>query len=250
MSDVAVEREGAHVGVARLCRPPNNFFDTELLSALADTYEELASNGWCRAIVLASEGRNFCAGLDFAGNGDQDIAALYAQAVRLFAAPLPVVAAVQGAAVGGGFGLALSADFRVATPASRFSANFSRLAFHHGFALSVTLPLVAGPQHAADLLYTGRRIGGEEAFAIGLCDELVNVDALMPSSLRRADAIASSGPLAVRSIRATLRQGRVEAVERALAHECTEQERLRTTADFAEGIAATAERRPPRFTGQ
>ena len=250
MSDVAVDRVGDHVGVARLGRPPHNFFDTALLSALADTYEELAANGWCRAIVLASEGRNFCAGLDFAGNGDQDIAALYAQAVRLFAAPLPVVAAVQGAAVGGGFGLALSADFRVATPSSRFSANFSRLAFHHGFALSVTLPLVAGPQHAADLLYTGRRIGGAEAFAMGLCDELVEDDVLMSAALGRADAIAEVGPLAVRSIRATLRQGRVEAVERALAHEWTEQERLRKTSDFAEGVAATAERRPPRFTGQ
>jgi 2-(1,2-epoxy-1,2-dihydrophenyl)acetyl-CoA isomerase len=249
VTDIAVEREGDHVGVARLQRPPHNFFDTALLAALADAYADLASNGWCRAIVLASQGRNFCAGLDFAGNGDQDIAALYAEAVRLFAAPLPVVAAVQGAAVGGGFGLALSADFRVATPSSRFSANFSRLAFHHGFALSVTLPLVVGPQHAADLLYTGRRVGGEEALAIGLCDELVDDDELLPAALRRASAIAAAGPLAVRSIRATLRQGRVEAVERALAHECAEQERLRSTADFAEGVAATAERRTPRFTG-
>jgi enoyl-CoA hydratase/carnithine racemase len=236
--------------VVRLCRPPNNYFDTELLSALADGYEDLASNGWCRAIVLTSEGKHFCAGLDFAGNADQDIAALYAQAVRLFAAPLPVVAAVQGAAVGGGFGLALSADFRVATASSRFSANFARLAFHHGFALSVTLPLVVGPQHAAELLYTGRRIGGAEAFAMGLCDELVDDEALEATAVQRAGAIAESGPLAVRAIRATLRQGRVEAVERALAHECAEQERLRSTADFAEGVAATAERRPPRFTGQ
>jgi 2-(1,2-epoxy-1,2-dihydrophenyl)acetyl-CoA isomerase len=250
VSDVAVERLGDHVAVARLGRPPNNFFDTALLSALADTYEELGSSDWCRSIVLASEGRNFCAGLDFAGNADQDIAALYAHAVRLFAAPLPVVAAVQGAAVGGGFGLALSADFRVATPNSRFSANFSRLAFHHGFALSVTLPLVAGAQHAADLLFTGRRIDGTMALAMGLCDELVDDAGLVPAALRRAEAIAESGPLAVRSIRATLRQGRVAAVEHALAHECAEQERLRLTADFAEGVAASAERRPPRFTGR
>ncbi len=249
MSDIAIARDGDYVAVVRLCRPPNNFFDTELLAALADAYEELSSNGWCRAIVLASEGRNFCAGLDFAGNAGQDIAALYGQAIRLFAAPLPVIAAVQGAAVGGGFGLALSADFRVATPASRFSANFARLAFHHGFALSVTLPLVAGPQHAADLLYTGRRIGGTEAFAIGVCDELVDEEELLPAALRRANAIAESGPLAVRSIRSTLRLGRLESVELALARECAEQERLRVTTDFAEGVAATAERRPPHFTG-
>ena len=82
---------------------------------MADAYEELDRTGWCRAIVLAAEGRHFCAGLDFSSNAGQDIAELYGQALRLFAAPLPVVAAVQGAAIGGGLGLALSADFRVAT---------------------------------------------------------------------------------------------------------------------------------------
>ncbi len=133
--DVTVEQAGAHVGVVRLNRPPNNYFDTGLIAAVAEAYEELDRSGWCRAIVLGSEGRHFCAGLDFAANAGQDIAALYGVALRLFAAPLPVVAAVQGAAIGGGCGLALSADFRVATAQSRFSANFSRLGFHHGFAL-------------------------------------------------------------------------------------------------------------------
>ena len=146
MSDsVSVEQHGEHVGVVWLRRPPNNFFDTALLREVADAYDELDRTGWCRAIVLGAEGKHFCAGLDFASNAGQDIAELYRQALRLFAAPLPVVAAVQGAAIGGGLGLALSADFRVATAASRFSANFSRLGFHHGFALTVTLPAVVGP---------------------------------------------------------------------------------------------------------
>ena len=171
-SDVTVEREGEHVAVVCLHRPPNNYFDTALVAAVASAYEELDAAGWCRAIVLAAEGKHFCAGLDFAGNAGQDIAELYDQARRLFAAPLPVVAAVQGAAIGGGCGLALSADFRVAAPSSRFSANFARLGFHHGFALSVTLPAAIGRQAAADLLLTGRRVGGEEALALGLCDRL------------------------------------------------------------------------------
>ncbi len=221
----------------------------ELLRQLADVYEELAQHDWCRAIVLTSEGRHFCAGLDFDSNGSQDIAALYDHAARLFAAPLPVVAAVHGAAIGGGLGLALSADFRVAAPESRFSANFSRLAFHHGFALSVTLPLVVGHQTATDLLYTGRRVGGEEAHRLGLCDALTEEASLLPTALTLAAAIAASGPLAVRSIRSTMRQQLVGEVRRAMAHECAEQERLRTTSDFAEGIAASAARRDPRFTG-
>jgi 2-(1,2-epoxy-1,2-dihydrophenyl)acetyl-CoA isomerase len=251
VSDVIVEQHGEHVGVVRLNRPPNNFFDTELLTAVADAYEALDASGWCRAVVLGAEGRHFCAGLDFSSNAGQDIAALYGQALRLFAAPLPVVAAVQGAAIGGGLGLALSADFRVASAGSRFSANFARLGFHHGFALTVTLPAVVGRQAAADLLLTGRRVGGEEAFALGLCDRLAGDDEgdLMTDALSYAGELAGSGPLAVRAIRATLRAGVVDAARSAMEQECAEQLRLQHTADFAEGVRATAERRAPRFSG-
>jgi 2-(1,2-epoxy-1,2-dihydrophenyl)acetyl-CoA isomerase len=156
---------------------------------------------------------------------------------------------VQGAAIGGGFGLALSADFRFATPGSRFSANFSRLGFHHGFGLTVTLPRVVGEQRAADLLYSGRRVDGGEAHALGLCDELVDDDDLLPAATAYARTLAASGPLAVRSIRATLRQGLVERLRLAMDHECAEQERLRGSSDFAEGLASSAARREPRFTG-
>jgi len=247
--DVTVERGGAHVAVVCLHRPPNNYFDTELIDSVASAYEELGRSGWCRAVVLAAEGRHFCAGLDFAANAGQDIAALYRAALRLFAAPLPVVAVVQGAAIGGGCGLALSADFRVATPGSRFSANFARLGFHHGFALTVTLPAVVGSQAAADLLLTGRRVGGEEARALGLCDRLVAEGELRAEALGYAGELAASGPLAVRAIRATLRRGLVEEARLAMEHECTAQLALRGTADFAEGVRAAAERRDPDFTG-
>ena len=158
---------------------------------------------------------------------------------------------MQGAAIGGGLGLALSADFRVASAGSRFSANFARLGFHHGFALTVTLPAAVGRQAAADLLLTGRRVGGEEAFALGLCDRLAGDDEgdLMTDALAYAGELAGSGPLAVRAIRATLRSGLVDAGRAAMEHECAEQVRLRHTADFAEGVRATAERRAPRFSG-
>lgn len=247
--DVTVERQGAHVAVVCLHRSPNNYFDTALIDAVAKAYDELNGSGWCRAIVLASEGRHFCAGLDFAANAGQDIAGLYRAALRLFAAPLPVVAAVQGAAIGGGCGLALSADFRVATPRTRFSANFSRLGFHHGFALSVTLPAVVGRQAATDLLLTGRRVSGEEALVLGLCDRLVDEGDLRAQALAYAGELAAAGPLAVRSIRATLRRELVAQAQLAMEHECAEQLALRATADFAEGVRAAAERRDPHFSG-
>ena len=116
-----------HVATVEFDRPPHNHFDVDLIGALADAYEQLDSDPACRVIVLCSNGRHFCAGANFAGAGEAGGEALYEQAVRMFAAATPVVAAVQGAAIGGGLGLALSADFRVASASSRFAANFARL---------------------------------------------------------------------------------------------------------------------------
>jgi enoyl-CoA hydratase/carnithine racemase len=175
---------------------------------------------------------------------------LYREALRLFAAATPVVAAVQGAAVGGGLGLALSADFRVASPGSRFSANFARLGFHHGFGLSVTLPGLAGQQAALDLLLTGRRVPGEEALSLGLCDRLVEDNEVRLAAHALAAELARSAPLAVQSIRATLRAGLIKRVEAALEREASEQDRLRESEDFREGVAASLERRTPRFEGR
>jgi 2-(1,2-epoxy-1,2-dihydrophenyl)acetyl-CoA isomerase len=248
-SDVGVEVDG-HVAVIEIRRPPNNFFDVDLIAAIADTLDGLAS-GDCRVAVLASQGRHFCAGANFGGGRQTGGGGphLYEMAVRLFEQPLPIVAAVQGAAIGGGFGLAMAADFRVATPEARFSANFARLGFHHGFGLTVTLPLVAGHQTALDLLYTGRRVDGDEALRLGIADRLVAADELRSAARDLAADIAGSAPLAVRSIRQTMRGDLAERVRAALARERSEQDRLTATQDWREGVKAMAERRPPVFIG-
>ena len=239
------------VALVEIHRPPDNFFDVDLIRQLADTLEELAS-GPCRAVVLASEGKHFCAGARLAPDGRSGSGAsqLYVEGLRLFRQPLPVVAAVQGAAVGGGLGLALAADFRVATPGSRFTANFARLGFHHGFGLSVTLPRVIGPQAASLLLLTGRRINGEEALRVGLCDQVVAPEDLRTTAGDLAREIAEAAPLAVGAIRATLRRGLVDEVTRAVEHEQAEQARLMKTEDWREGVRAAQERRPAVFTGR
>src|SRR5271166_873048 len=236
------------VAVVEFSRPPHNYFDGELIRGIADAYERLDGDPGCRAIVLCSEGKHFCAGANFAAKNPAE-GDLYEQAVRLFATCTPVVAAVQGAAVGGGLGVALSADFRVASPESRFSANFARLGIHHGFGLTVTLPLVVGPQRALELLYTGARVNGEDAHAIGLCDRLVGSDRLREEAIGLAHEIAISSPLAIRSIRATMRGDLADRVRSATAHEATEQAKQFDSPDFVEGVAAAAERREPRFTG-
>lgn len=238
-----------HVALVEFDRPPNNHFDVELIGALADAYERLDSDSACRAIVLCSTGRHFCAGADFSGGGEAGGEALYVQAVRMFAAATPVVAAVQGAAIGGGLGLALSADFRVASSSSRFAANFARLGIHHGFGLTVTLPAVVGAQAALELLYTGRRVRGEEAHALGLCDRLVADDELRAGAHALAAEIALSAPLAVRSIRQTMRGDLADRVRAATQRERAAQAPLFATGDFQEGVRAMAERRSPRFSG-
>lgn len=253
--DVQVQLSDDYVAHVEIRRGPNNFFDITLIQSLASAFEALDADRGCRAIVLCSEGKNFCAGANFGGDGPglEDPSSgrhLYDEAVRLFATKTPAVAAVQGAAVGGGLGVALMPDFRVASPESRFSANFARLGFHQGFGLSVTLPELVGQQRAMELLYTGRRVKGDEALAMGLCDRLVPADRIREEATALATEIAISGPLAIASIRRTLRGGLAERVRIATDREKAEQDRLQQTEDFQEGVQAMADRRKPNFHGR
>jgi 2-(1,2-epoxy-1,2-dihydrophenyl)acetyl-CoA isomerase len=257
--DIAATTDDDFVATVELRRPPNNFFDLELIRSLADVYEHLAADPRCRAIVLAGAGKHFSAGVDFSrhreGPEEPDrsqgnrLSSLYREAMRLFTADLPVVAAVHGAAIGGGLGLACSADFRIACAESRFSANFAQLGFHHGFGLTVTLPPIVGQQRGLELLYTGRRIGGEEASRIGLCDRLVDAEHVRPSAHDLAAEVARSAPLAVTEIRRTMRAELIARLPAAVELEAAQQLKLRRTADWAEGIRASAERRQPLFQG-
>jgi 2-(1,2-epoxy-1,2-dihydrophenyl)acetyl-CoA isomerase len=249
--DVTVAVED-YVATVEFHRPPNNFFDVPLIQALVKAVFALDGDPDCRAIVLCSEGKNFCAGADLGPQSDlvDNTANLYEQAVALFSAKKPIVAAVQGAAVGGGLGLALSADFRVATPDTRFSCNFAKLGFHQGFGVSVTLPAVVGQQRALELMYTGGQAKGAEALAIGLCDRLTSPEDLREAAREFASEIAASGPLAVLAIRETMRGELADRVRAATAREHEQQQILRATSDFQEGVAAMGERRPPRFTGK
>jgi 2-(1,2-epoxy-1,2-dihydrophenyl)acetyl-CoA isomerase len=248
--DIDSDIDGDYVAVVELRTPPNNFFSLELIGGVADALEALDTDDRCRSILLCADGKHFCAGADFTADASgYTTEELYAAAARIVDNTKPVVAAIQGAAIGGGLGLALTADFRFAAPEARFSANFARLGFHHGFGLSVTLPRLVGPQAAAELLYTGRRVKGEEAAALGLADRVVPLNEIRAQARSFAGEIAKSAPLAVRSIRATLRGDLADQVRAATEHEATEQDWLRKTADFAEGTRAMAERNEPMFRG-
>lgn len=256
--DVGITRDG-FVAIAEIQRPPNNFFDVELIRSLIDAFTDLDNDDSCRAIVLCSAGKHFCAGNDFSRSGDREERAartptngnpLYAAAVDLFACKTPVVGAIQGAAVGGGFGLALVPDFRVVSPEARFTANFVKLGFHPGFGLTYTLPKIIGQQKANRMFLTGVRINGETAFEWGLADVLTDKENLRAEAVKLAAEIAENAPLAVVSVRATMRAGLPEAVKRQTDHEFLEQHRLQQTEDHREGVKAVAERRPGNFVGR
>lgn len=254
-TDLFVELGADGIGTVELRRPPSNYFDVALIEGIADAYDELCASSACRAIVLCSQGRNFCAGADLSGRDGTpgatfDPADLYREAARLVRCPVPVVAAVQGAAVGGGLGLACTADARVATATTRFRANFARLGLHHGFGLSATLPRIVGPHHARMLLLSGRDVDGRAALDLGLADVLAGDGELAASARALADELGSGAPLATRAIKSTLDHAFVEAFEAATGAELAQQRAHFGTEDFAEGVRAAAERRAPRFVGR
>jgi enoyl-CoA hydratase/carnithine racemase len=176
--------------------------------------------------------------------------ALYDQAVRLYSIEKPIVAAVQGSAVGAGLGLTLVADFRIASPEARFAANFVKLSFHPGFGITHALPRIVGRQKAALMMLTGRRIKPDEALAWGLVDEVVPAEELREAALRLAREIAENAPLAVIATRKTLRGGLAAEIRAQTGIEHREQAILRATEDFAEGVRSVAERRPGNFVGR
>lgn len=256
--DIAATTDG-RVGIVEIRKPPNNFFDVSLIHQIAEAMEAFDADRDIRSVLLCAEGKAFCAGADFSSSPDTGLVTeeggqitkhLYKEAIRLFRTKKPIVAAIQGPAIGGGLGLSLVADFRIAAPEARFSANFTRLGFHPGFGLTATLPRLVGQQKAAMIFFTGRRLTGDEALAIGLADQVVPLADLRATALALAAEIAVAAPLALQSTRETLRRGLADAVETATERELVEQEWQRRTADFREGVKAMGERRAPNFQGR
>jgi enoyl-CoA hydratase/carnithine racemase len=262
-TDIGVEKHD-HVGLIEIRRPPLNFFDVSLINQIADALEEFDRDVEIRCSVLAAQGKAFCAGANFSDPARQEqekraesnpgenlpINHLYVQAVRIFRNQKPFVAAIHGAAIGGGLGLAVSADFRVTCPEARFAANFTKLGFHPGFGLTTTLPELIGKNNAELMFYTSRRVTGEEAYRWGLANELVPQDQVRDAAMKLAGEIAECSPLGLLATRATMRAGLADRVLAATNHELLEQTKLRATEDFKEGVKATSERRVANFRGR
>jgi enoyl-CoA hydratase/carnithine racemase len=242
------------VAEVELRQPPNNFISNDLVGDIGDALDWLDTQDGVRAVVLCAAGKHFCAGADFSRRAADGAAIpgtrgkhLYKYAQRLWRTRKPIVCAVHGAAIGAGMGLALVGDFRVTCDEARWSANFTRMNYHPGFGLTATLPRLIGPAKASLLFYTGRRLTGTEAYDMGLAELLVPLAEVRSAAAALALEIAQSGPAAVQATRETLRRGLADAVAAATEREFEEQDWLRQTEDFREGIKAMAERRLPDF---
>lgn len=262
-STLRIERPQDGVAVLVLDRPEHlNAMNPAMFAELADAATVLDRARDLRVVVITGNGRGFCAGYDLDDAGDlaglgalgmldlQETAARAITAMR--AIRIPVIAAVNGAATGGGLCLALTADIRVANPRAKFSAAFVRIGLSAGdLGLSWVLPRLIGPAVAAEFALTARMMEADEAERTGLVNRVVPEDQLMTSALGTAEQIAANSPGGVRVTKAALRANlEVPSYAAAAELENRGQAMLSTTADMSEALAAFRERRPPDFEGR
>ncbi|MBC7679569.1 MAG: enoyl-CoA hydratase/isomerase family protein [Pseudorhodobacter sp.] len=262
-STLTLERPTEGVAVATLNRPERmNAVTFQMFEEWQALCTEVAADDDVRALVLTGAGRAFCAGLDLADastlagmtvpemmKGQESWADATAAFHRL---PKPVIAAVNGAAAGAGFSLALSADIRLASPAARFNAAFVRIGLSGGdCGSSWFLPRVVGLGRAAEILLTGRFVAADEAADIGLVNRVVPADDLLSEAVSLAEQIATNTPLGVMLTKRVLHQN-VDAPSLAAALEVENRNQVLTTrtSDMVEALAAFQEKRPARYTGR
>lgn len=246
-----------HVGVITLNRPDAH-------NALTlDTYRELTdavSTTTARCLVITGAGRSFCSGDDVkkvmsaAGDGPTGIDTirdprLTPAAEALLYSNVPIIAAVNGAAVGWGMELALMCDMRVASTAARFGELFVKRGLVTDVPGIGRLAQVVGREHAAELVFTGDIIDAAEAHRIGLVGRVVGPDRLLDTALERAHVIAANPPLAIAHLKAAMRDT-LDPDWRELGRWVSSTlGELFQTDDHKEGVASFLEKRPPRFTG-
>jgi enoyl-CoA hydratase/carnithine racemase len=261
MSDAVRFETNDTIGTITLARPDNrNSMTPELLDAFAAAVAAARAAEHLRCVVITGTGACFSAGADFKSvlqrddNGawrapHEKSFAMYQPFLGVLDIAVPVVAALNGHTVGGGFGLAMCCDIRIGARGAKYGANFTRLGLSPGMAISYILPRLVGVSRAAEMLFTGRLVDGDEAERIGLLTA-VDAAAVLPRAMELARAIAASAPVAVRETKRALYRGLGWDPRAAAYAESFAQAESVVTADAAEGIAALLEKREPRFTGR
>ena len=261
MGTRAVEYDSAEqIGILTLNRPEQrNAMSPELLDAFSEQIEIACNDPSIRCLILTGKGSCFSAGADLRSSLQRDDLgkpsseasfAMYEPFLKVLDVRVPVVAALNGHTVGGGFGLALLADIRVASLGAKYGANFARLGIHSGLGISYVLPRLVGPARAAELLFTGSLIRGEEALRAGLVSHAVEADQVLPTALAIARSVARSAPAAVQTMKASIRRGLGWEIREAALEEARLQAESLNTEDAKEGIRAALEKCEPEFRGR
>jgi len=251
------------IATITLNRPENrNSMTPDVMERFRACVARARAEAGLRCLVITGSGSTFCAGADFrsaaapgAARGDDVLPherafASYAPFLDVLDVEVPTIAAMNGHAIGGGLGLALVCDLRVASREARYGANFARLGFHSGMAISYLLPRIVGVPAAADLLFTGRIVDGAEAASLGLVHEAAPAAEVATAARRRAEAVAACAPLAVRAMKQSLYRGLAWDPRSAARAEAFVQAATLATEDAREGIRALLEKREPRFAGR
>jgi len=236
-----------------------NAMTPELGDAVRAAVAELRKDEGVRAVVLTGAGGAFSAGGDLrmlerlrAASRDESRAFMrgfYAKYLSILDLEVPTIAAVEGPAIGAGLCVALACDLCIVDEEAKLALNFAALGLHPGMGATYLAPRKVGPQRAAELLLTGRRFDGREAAAMGMALRAVPTARVREEALATARTIATNAPLAVRALKQAFGVDRA-ALDAALAFEAEQQSVSYASADLGEGLAATMERRAPRFTGR
>lgn len=259
MSDPVLYHRDGDVGTITLNRADNrNSMTAELLDGFAAVVDRVCHEP-PRCAIITGAGNCFSAGADFRAITQRQVEGrqphdasyqMYVPFLSVLDIPVPVIGAMNGHAVGGGFALALLCDIRVANRGAKYGANFTRLGISPGLGISYLLPRVVGASKAAELLFTGRLIRGDEAARIGLASEALDSDAVLPRARELAAEIAAAAPIAVRMTKRAIRDNLGWNIRDAAYREAFAQAATLQTADAAEGITALLEKRDPDFTGE
>lgn len=255
---VQMEKTGT-ITIIRLNRPGNrNSMNSDLMAAFFEAVDAVKRDRDVRCLVITGSGKTFCAGADFRAEGDDDLFQLpnaafmniYRPFLELQQISIPIIGALNGHAIGGGFGLALMCDLRVADQNARYGASFAKLGLHSGMAISYLLPRIVGLPRANELLFTGRLIDGARALEMGLVNYAEEEEQVMPRAMALAGEIAACAPVAVSMMKRSVYRGLDWDAVAAAEWEAHCQSRTFEMEDAREGIAALLEKREPVFKGR
>ena len=257
MKTIGYKKEGT-VGIISLNRPERmNVISNEFLNDLDTLLEELELDDSLGATIFTGAGKVFAAGADIKEIRSIDgvvpahkfVTRVQQTFNRIEALEKPVIAAVNGLALGGGCELALVCDIRIAAETAIFGLPEIKLGVLPGAGGTQRLPRLVGVGRAKELLYSGDSIDAQEAFRIGLVNQVIADDGLMEKALEMAGRLASRPPVALRLIKSAVNRGISMSLESALDYESRAFEMLFTTQDQKEGMLAFVEKRKPKFAG-